>query len=194
MSVRVTQNAVSRATRREDGRLDVRRREGVVHMVVSRGQVRPALLLLRAVFGEAERRGYGVVPTKHESYGPPAGVAVEVRGHRYAVEVTQLTDRVALTAEDVEHWRRQEAKRFRFSSDAELQPPNWKHVPNGYLRLSLPQRRDGGRSNWSAGPRGGLDRKLPSFFVELERRARFLGAHCSARSRRNEAEVRQPTP
>jgi len=58
----------------------------------------PGLLLLQAVFGEAQRRGYGVVPTKHESYGPPAGVAIDLRGHRYAVEVTELTDRVASPA------------------------------------------------------------------------------------------------
>jgi hypothetical protein len=190
LSVRVTQNAVSRAARREDGRLDVGRREGIVHIVVSREQVRSALLLLHAVFGEAERRGYSVVPTKHESYGPPAGVAIEVRGHRYAVEVTELTDQAALTAEDVEEWQRQEAKRFRFSFDPEPQPPKWKHVPNGYLRLSLPQRGDGGRSNWSAGPRGGLESKLPSFFVELERRAGEDDRRDEERQRR-EAEWRR---
>jgi hypothetical protein len=35
----------------------------------------------------------------------------------------------------------------------------------------LPSRWSGARSNWSEGPRGGLETKLPSLFEELERRA-----------------------
>lgn len=190
-AVRATQTAVGRAPRREDGRLDVGRRPGVCHLLVSRDQVRPALLLLQAVFTEAERRGYAIVPFDHQSYGPPAGVALQIRGHEYPIEVTELTDRVPLTAGELEAWRREEAKRHRFSWEREREPPSGRNVPNGYLRISLAHRRDGRRSNWSGGPRGGLERKLPDFFTELERRADDDDKRDAERRRRAEEWRRQ---
>lgn len=51
----------------------------------------------------------------------------------------------------------------------ELDPPQ-AHVPNGRLRLSLPNY-SVKRANWTEGPRGPLEAKLASVFIELERRA-----------------------
>src|SRR5581483_7225924 len=51
----------------------------------------------------------------------------------------------------------------------DLKPPTQKSIPNGYLKLLSPSWH-GGRSSWSEGPRGPIDRKLPQFFEELERR------------------------
>src|SRR4051812_5426399 len=66
----------------EDGRLTLGPESGVVRTTVSRAQLRRALLLLQALFAEAERRGYDVVAIDR-SYGDPAGVAISVRGYAY---------------------------------------------------------------------------------------------------------------
>lgn len=139
-------------------------------MVVSRAQVRSALLLLQGIFREAERRGWMVVSVEHERYHSAAGVAIQVREHRYPIEIVELSDRVPLVGEEREQWRARAARR-RYSWQPEPEPPSHLKVPNGYLRLVVSERYRAGRSNWSAGPRGGLERKLPSFFAELERRA-----------------------
>ena len=78
-----------------------------------------------------------------------------------------MTDRESLDERSLERWRRD--NRYRLSYKPELEPPQ-KHVPNGRLRLSLP---DYGvkRANWTEGPRGLLETKLASVFAELERRA-----------------------
>ena len=81
--VTATSRAVGRAQRRDDGRLEIGGRPGVVRLVVSRPQVRPALLLLQGIFREAERRGWKVVSLEHERYKAAAGVGIQGPGHRY---------------------------------------------------------------------------------------------------------------
>ena len=150
----------------ESGRLDVGRRSGVLYLHVSRGQLRRALLIGNAVLTEAERRGYRVEGV-NKAHDHRAGVAINVRGHAYALEIHEMTDREPLDAKAVERWRRD--NRYRLSYQPNLEPP-LKHIPNGRLRLSLP---DYGvkRANWTEGPRGPLEAKLASVFNELERRA-----------------------
>jgi hypothetical protein len=189
--VTATNRAVSRAGRRDDGRLEIGGRPGVARMVVSRPQVRPALLLLQAIFREAERRGWRVVSLEHERYRSVAGVAIEIRGHPYPIEATELVDRVPLTKEDLENWRRAQARQPRYSWRPEPEPPAYRKVPNGYLRLVLAERYRRGRSHWFAGPRGGLEHKLPLFFAELERRADEDDLRDEQRQRNAEARRRQ---
>ena len=116
---------------REDGRIEVGPQEGVAHLVVSREQLRRALLVMQAIFGEARLRGYGVQPIPKDGYGARAGVGVAIRGHAYTIEVTELTDQVPLSEEEVEAWRRQQEGRVRFSWEKGKEPPTHKHVANG---------------------------------------------------------------
>jgi hypothetical protein len=139
--------------------------EGVARLIVSKRGLRRALLVLQAVFVEAERRGWSVGP---DSWSPP-GVAMVVRGHKYAVSVHELHDRVPMTVAEVESWRREHEWRLRWNPETRV--PTVRSVPNGFMKLSLPSTWQGDRSSWSEGPRGPLDRKLPQFFAELERRA-----------------------
>lgn len=44
-----------------EGRVEIGPAEGVVRMSISKAQLRRALLILQALFAEAERRGYEVV-------------------------------------------------------------------------------------------------------------------------------------
>jgi hypothetical protein len=132
---------------------------------VSRDQLRRALIILQAIFAEADRRGWGVEPSEG-GYGDKAGVGIRVRGHTYTVSITETTDRIQLTDDELERWNRENKWRLSWTK-----PPTHRHVADGRLKLSLPSRYDGARCNWTEGPRGALDTKLSSFFAELERRA-----------------------
>jgi hypothetical protein len=136
--------------------------------VVSREQLHRSLLILQGLFVEAERRGFDVQAVDKSGYDARAGVAIVVREHPYAVEITEQTDRVPLTAAEIEQWHREHRHRFSWESS---EPPTHRSVANGKLRLSLPSHGDGLRRNWSEGQRGALPERLRSFFPQLERRA-----------------------
>jgi hypothetical protein len=164
--VAATRDAASGLKPDETARLDVGRRPGVLYLHVSRAQLRRALLIANAILAEAERRGY-TVEGVNKAYDHRAGIAINVRGHAYAFEIHEMTDREPLDAKAVERWRRD--NRYRLSYQPDLEPP-LKHIPNGRLRLSLPDYAVK-RANWTEGPRGPLEAKLTSVFTELERRA-----------------------
>jgi hypothetical protein len=149
----------------ETGRLPIPARAGVAYLHVSRDQLRRALLILHAIFAEAERRGWEIKPDEG-GYGDKAGVGIRLRGHTYTVSITEMTDRIPLTEVELERWNRENKWRLSWTT-----APTHRHVANGRLKLSLPSRYDGARCNWTEGPRGNLDTKLSSFFAELERRA-----------------------
>jgi hypothetical protein len=140
--------------------------EGVAHLIVSKRALRRAPLFLQAIYLEAERRGWEVAASTGYSSD---GVAIVVRGHKYEVSIYELHDRVAMTSEEIERWRKKKEWQLRWNP--RLKQPTLKSVPNGYLKLESERYRGGGRSSWSEGLRGPLDRKLPAFFDELERRA-----------------------
>jgi hypothetical protein len=105
------------------------------------------------------------------------------------VSMNELHEREPMTPDDLARWRGANEWKLRWYPDT--QPPALKSVPNGYLRISLPPHRgEQVRSNWAEGPRGGLDRKLPAFFAELERRA-GMKDDCRAEERRRESELRR---
>lgn len=167
----------------EDGRLRPGPHEGVAHLIVSKSALRRALLYLQAILVEAERRGWHIAPSRgYES----TGIAIVVRSHAYPISIREMHDRVPMTDADVVRWRKSREWQLRWQTD--LEPPALKSVPNGYLKLSS-STWHGGRSTWSEGPRGPLDRKLPQFFGELERRAK--DDDCRDAERRREAEERR---
>lgn len=167
--VAATREATTGLTPREDGRLEVRPREGVAHLVVTREQLRRALLVLHAIAAEAQRRGFDFAAIDKDGYGHRAGVGVVIRGHTYTVEITEELDRVALSESELAAWHERN-NRHRFAWEKEAKPPNTKGVPTGRLRVSLPSRWHGARSNWLEG-RKPLEAQLPLLFDELERRA-----------------------
>jgi hypothetical protein len=169
--ITATRQAASGQRPHDDGRLGIGGREGVIWMTVTREQLRRALLVAQAIFKEAERRGYSIEAVKKSSYGHHAGVAVVIRGHAYAIEIAELQDKVPMTPEELTDWDRQEAKKHYFDWQKKPERPTHKKVPNGYLRISLPSSWNGARNNFSEGPRGGIERRLPTLFEELERRA-----------------------
>jgi hypothetical protein len=169
--VSATRQAASGLRLLEDGRLKVGGTEGVVWMTVTREQLRRALLVAQAIFKEAETRGDAVEAIAGKGYGRHAGVAVVIRGHAYAIEITELQDRIPLTDEELADWDRQEARRHYYSWEKRPERPTHKKAPNGYLRVSLPSCWNGARNNSSEGPRGLMERRLPTLFEELERRA-----------------------
>jgi hypothetical protein len=162
----------------------------VVRLVVSRDQVHRALLVLQGLFAEAERRGFEVRAVEKVKCDAKAGVAIVVREHAYPVEITEQTDRVPLTAAEIDQWHRENERRHRFSWE-KSDPPTHRSVANGTLRLSLPSQGGGARSNWSEGPRGALPEKLVSFFPALERRADEDDRRVAERARREEERLRE---
>lgn len=189
--VTVTKNAASGLRARDDMRIEVGPRQGVAHLLVSRAQLHRALCVLQAVLSEAERRGYEVRAVPRSGYGDRAGVAIVIRGHAYPIEISELTERVPLSGDEIAAWKKKEEKRFRFSWETEREPPSHKSVANGYLRVSLPPRYTGARCNWSEGSRGGLEGKLPGLFAELERRAAEDDERARERVRAYEERIRR---
>lgn len=169
--VTATREAAAKTQRNGDGRLSVGGKEGVIWMTVSRDQLRRALLVAQAIFDESQRRSYDVQPVKGQGYGHHSGVGVVIRGHAYTIEIIELQDKVPLTDEELVEWDRREAKKRYYEWQTKPERPTYKKVPNGYLRVSLPSSWNGSRNNFSEGPRGGIERRLPTIFEELERRA-----------------------
>jgi hypothetical protein len=90
------------------------------------------LLIGQALVAEAERRGYEIHPIE-KSYNHRAGIALVVRGHAYAFEIVEMTDRLSMTEAELRRWRRD--NRYRLSYRPELEPP-LKQMPNARLKLS----------------------------------------------------------
>jgi hypothetical protein len=190
-SITATRQAASGQSPLEDGRISVGGKEGVIWMTVSREQLRRALLVAQAISKEAERRGYSVEAINGSSYGHHAGVAVVIRGHAYAIEITELQDKVPLSEEELAEWDRREASKHYYDWQKKPERPTHKKVPNGYLRVSLPSSWNGSRNNFSEGPRGGIERRLPTLFEELERRAEADDRQQEEWARRDEERLQE---
>jgi hypothetical protein len=86
--VAATRDAAKGLKPRDDGRLEVGPRPGVVHLLVSREHLHRALLILQAIFKEAERHGYEVKATRRDQ-GETPGVGIVVRGHAYPLYIAE---------------------------------------------------------------------------------------------------------
>jgi hypothetical protein len=148
-----------------DARIRINARAGIARLVVSPQQLQRALLVVQGIYAEAERRGYEVQAVEKTHYDSRAGIAIAANGHAYAVEITEQTDRIALTHAELSRLERQ---RRPWDTSA---PATHKPVANGKLRLTLPSHGGGGvRSSWADGARTTLEENIASFFPELERR------------------------
>jgi hypothetical protein len=160
--IRAARDALATAQPSDDGRISVAPRPGMPRILTSRAQQNRALRIAQAVIVEAERRGYEVVDVE-KSYNHKAGIGIAINGHDYPIEITEQTDRVPLTPDEVRRWNR-------------LHPyweaPSHRQVPNGKLRISTAGLYSSGRrSNFTEGVRGPLEPKLNALLTELEQRA-----------------------
>jgi hypothetical protein len=140
-------------------------------MVLSRQLLRRALLVVQGLLGEALKRGWQVVTHVRPGYESHPGVAIEIRGHRYPIEVHELTETIPFTDAEIAVWRSE----WSFATERranQMPPPQRKRKrATGNLRLLLPNGYGGGRASWAEGPRGPLESKLASAFRTLEERA-----------------------
>jgi hypothetical protein len=112
----------------------LRPRSGIARLIVSKSALKRALLLLQAIYIEAERRGYGVAP--HSGYDV-AGVALVIRGHHYPVSIHELHLREPMTSDDLARWRKEHEWRLRWGGT--LSPPTQKVDPEtGGSRFPCP--------------------------------------------------------
>jgi len=181
-----------------DGRIRVGPQMGVVHLVLSRPLLRRALLVVQALLRDVIRRGWEVVSHTGTGYGDRPGVAIEIRGHRYPLEIDELTDSLPFTQAEIAAWRTESNWKWEIERRAGKTPPPQlkRKQATGRLRLLLPNGYAGGRATWAEGPRGPLESKLPSVLRTLEQRASaddeaaVKRAHL-AEERRREQEARE---
>jgi hypothetical protein len=168
-----TRDASAGQTPSDDGRLRVGPRPGVAHLVLSRSQLRRALLVLQGLLREALRRGWEVLPYPNPCYGRLVGIAIRIDGHDYPIEVHEQTETIPFSQAEIAAWRKESSWPWDLERRAnQMPPPQLKRTRlSGRLRLFLPTGYGGGRANWSDGPRGPMERKLPSVLRTLERRA-----------------------
>jgi hypothetical protein len=166
-----TRDAASGSDAVLDGRIWLGPRVGVAHLVLSRPLLRRALLVLHGLTREAIKRGWDVVPYGETSHGAKPGIAIEIRGHSYPVEVHELWESLPFTEADIAAWRTEET--WLFENRDDRMPP--RHLKpkraTGKLRLLLPTSYGGGRASWTEGPRGPIESKVPSVLRTLAARA-----------------------
>jgi hypothetical protein len=101
-----------------------------------------ALRSLQGVLKEATRRGWGVVPCDQSRYYDHLGIAIEIREHRYPIELHEMTETIPFTDDEVTAWRTE--WRLEIPRRAGRTPPAQlkRKRATGRLRLSLPRRHD----------------------------------------------------
>lgn len=169
-----TQKAAVGLRAESDGRIRVGPQTGVVHVAVSRPLLRRALLIVQGLLREAIKRGWEVIAHTGTGYGDRPGVAIEIRGHRYPLEIYELTESLPFTEAEIAAWRTESNWKWEIERRADNTPPPQlkRKRATGRLRLLLPNGYGGGRATWAEGPRGPLGSKLPSVLRTLEQRAR----------------------
>lgn len=164
-----TRGAASGQRAGADGRIAIGPKRGVVYTVVSRDLLRRALLILQAVLGEAQLRGWEIEPCDGNGYGEHPGVAIVIGEHRYPVEIHEVTQTIPFSEEEIAAWRK-EAWRREDRSDKTPPSQRKRKRATGRLALRLPHGYQGGRARWTEGVRGPLEAKLGSVFAALEER------------------------
>lgn len=168
-----TRDAASGLEVEEDGRLWLGPRAGVAHLVISPSLLRRALLVLHGLTRESIKRGWEVVSYPETRYGSRPGIAIEVRGRPYPVEIHELMESLPFTEADIAAWRSAAQWEFELKRRADRMPPAYLKPKRatGRLRLLLPTGLAEGRSGWADGPSGSIESKLPSVLRALEERA-----------------------
>jgi hypothetical protein len=166
-----TREAASGLRAEPDGRLQIGAEEGVAHLVLSRPLLRRALLLLHGLTRESIKRGWSVVSCSGARRDTRPGIAIEIRGHSYPVEVHELTETLPFTEAEIEAWRT-EWKWDLERRAGQMPPPQHKRKQGtGRLRLQSPNGYGGGRASWAEGPRSSFEDRLQEVFETLEERA-----------------------
>jgi hypothetical protein len=177
----------------DGGRLWLGPLAGVAHLVLSRSLLRRALLVLHALTRESIKRGWEVVSYPETSYGARPGIAIEVHGYRYPVEIRELTESLPFTEADIAAWRTEVQWQYELERRADRMPPAALKPKRatGRLRLLLPTDSGGGRSVWTEGPSGPLESKLFSVLAVLEERANARDRRAMEHARRAEEHRRE---
>jgi hypothetical protein len=154
-----------------DGRLWLGPRVGLAHLVLSRSLLRRALLVLHGLTRESVKRGWEIVPYPEKEYGRKAGIAIELRGYRYPVEIHELMESLPFTEADIEAWRTEVDWKYELERRADRMPPAALKPKRatGRLRLLLPSVLS--RASWTDGPSGLIESKLMPVLKALEERA-----------------------
>jgi hypothetical protein len=155
----------------ETGRLRLRA-DGCPSLTVSRAALPRALRIVQAVYTEAERRGYTLVPAG----GQDSGVALVCRENAEAVAVWEETDKSPHEPTGAEL---KEAARYSWST-----PPAHDFRPSGRLRLEIAASYgtgSGRRRAWRDTTRRRVEDQLAEVFAELEVRADLAAVLRAAR-------------
>jgi hypothetical protein len=168
-----TRDAANGLGEGHDGRLWLGPKAGVAYLVVSRPSLHRALLVLHGLTRESIKRGWDVVSYPETRYRAKPGIAIEVRGYRYPVEIHELMESLPFTEADIAAWRTAAQWQYELERRADRMPPAALKPKRatGRLRLLLPTDRGEGRAGWAEGPSGPLESKLPSVLRALEERA-----------------------
>ncbi|MGH2832865.1 MAG: hypothetical protein ACRDK2_08830, partial [Solirubrobacteraceae bacterium] len=183
-----TRDAARGLEAEDDGRLWLGSQAGVAHLVLSRSLLRRALLVLHGLTREAIRRGWDVVPFTETAYGDKPGIAIEIRGRTYPIEIHELMESLPFTEADITGWRTEVQWRHELERRADRMPPAYlkPKQATGRLRLLLPTNLEEGQASWSDGLRGLLENKLPSVLRALEKRADAADQRAIEAARRQE--------
>jgi hypothetical protein len=180
-----TRDAANRLSVGGDGRIWLRPRAGVAHLVLSPSSLRRALLVLHALTRESIKRGWEVVSYPETRYRARPGIAIEVRGEPYPVEIHELMESLPFTEADIAAWRAEAQWDFEIRRRANRTPPAGLKPKRatGRLSLLLPTGLGEGRSGWADGPSGSIESKLPSVLRALEERANARDRKAMERAR-----------
>jgi hypothetical protein len=177
----------------DDGRLWLGPRSGVAHLVLSPSFLRRALLVLHALTRESIKRGWDVVSYSETRYRARPGIAIEVRGRAYPVEIHELMESLPFTEADIAAWRTEVQWQYELERRADRMPSAALKPKRatGRLRLLLPTGLGEGRSGWADGPSGSIESKLPSVLRALDERANARERKAMEHARRAEEHRRE---
>ena len=109
----------------KDGWIVNRGIAGVVHLRITKANLRRSLLFIQGVIDEAQRRGYRVgTGERHDCKG---GFQITIRGHSYEVSVKEPSRQVAHVPTDYELTR---MRQYSWAT-----PDKWDYVPTGRLEI-----------------------------------------------------------
>lgn len=164
--VKRTRDAMEGAQLDDHGRLRIEPRVGIARVLVSKDQLNRALRILQGVLTGAEAQGYSVVPAEdiRGAYEAKPGVGLQIEGFVYPVEIVESTKQVALSDEEIEHWKNNHP----WGSSVYDKVPSHKSLPSGDLQLCFPRSLDrGARWRWEDGKTASLESKLGSVLPTL---------------------------
>lgn len=165
-------------------------REDTAHHKVSRAALARVVRIIHALAVECERRGYELRKLNREpsdSSGGRADLAVEIRGHSYAIDISEEKVPRRGPWEEQERYRKSDF----YTRQLGIEPRIGRYDKEGTGRLTLTlgggYNRHGRQSSWGDRRSWKLEDKLPNALQEAEVRA-VEDDHAEAERRRQEEE------